>query len=126
MEYRFSTFRVDERKNFLVKPYSKKHGEGYIIHDSMPQLGAGLLIENLGDATGMIVFVRDGELAYVVKNMGGDKVAYVDYHKAQYSEAGKFYKEMNVDFIGILIDCGKTEDNRCKFKILSKTLTDIV
>ena len=54
----FSDFGLDEEKNYLAGLYSKKHGEAYILHDDPVQLCAGLLIENLGNATGMIVIVR--------------------------------------------------------------------
>ncbi len=50
----FSDFGLDEEKNYLAGLYSKKHGEAYILHDDPVQLCAGLLIENLGNATGIL------------------------------------------------------------------------
>lgn len=120
MEIRFSSLRLNEAKNFLAAPYSEEHGEGYLLSGDMVQMGAGLLIENLGDDNGMIVIIKDDEMAFVVKNIGNDKVAFWDYQKIPFSEVGKMFKEMGLHYFGILIDCGENEDGRRRYKIMSK------
>ena len=120
MEIRFSTLRLNEANNFLAAPCSEEHGEGYLLSSDMAQMGAGLLIENLGDDNGMIVIIKEDEMAFVVKNIGNDKVAFWDYRKMPFSEAGKMFKEMGLRYFGVLLDCGESEDGRRRYKIMSK------
>lgn len=119
MEFRFSSFRLSEAKNFLAAPYSEEHGEGVILSDDIAQMGAGLLIENIGDANGMIVIVKEDEMAFVIKTFGNDKVGFIDFKKRNLTEAGKIFNEMNLDCFGILIDAGQSEDQRRKYRIMS-------
>lgn len=119
----FSDFGLNEKNNYLAGMYSKKHGEAYLLHDDPVQLCAGLLIENLRNATGMIVIVRDDELAFVVKDFDNKHVAFIDFAKRDYSEAGKVFRDLELEYFGILIDCGKDFKGKKgirKYRILSR------
>ena len=67
MNVTFSKLHINPGDNFLVKPYSEEHGEGFIITDDPVQEAAGLLIENLDGEDGMIVLAKGDEIAFVIK-----------------------------------------------------------
>ena len=126
MNITFSKLHINEQDNFLARPYSEEHGEGYIIADDPIQVAAGLLIENLGDEDGMIVLVRDDEIAFVLKTLGENKVGFIDYERREPSMAGKIYKENDLHHVGVLKDCGLDKDGKHKLQIVSNDTTDIM
>lgn len=73
----------------------------------------------------MIVLIRGDEIAFVLKTMGEDKFGFINYSKRDLSEAGKLYRENNLHRVGVLIDCGVSEDGEHELRILSKDTFDI-
>ena len=124
MNITFSKLHINEQDNFLAKLYSEEHGEGYIMTEDPVQVAAALLIENLGDEDGMIVLVRDEEIALVLKTLGEDKVAYFDYEKRELPMVGKIYKENDLHHVGIVRDCGVDKDGKHKLQIVSNAINE--
>ena len=119
MKYSFDKLKLNEMDNFLAAPYSEEHGDGCLLHDDPVQMGAGLLIENIGEDNGMIVIVRGDELAFVIKDMGNEKVAFIDFSKRDFHESGRIFRELELDYFGILIDCGEDINGKRKYRIMS-------
>ncbi len=116
----YRQFGLDAKDDFLAILCSKKHGECYLLHDDPIQLGAGLLIENLGDQRGMVIIVRGDEIAYVVNAFGSKYIGAFNFSKRDFSEASEIFNDYELKYFGILVDCGEAPDGkRRQYKILS-------